>query len=98
AIARADDAVRNVQVHSGGEVGTGRIDVYQLGGKISIRSARRRPELHDKPAGYFDAPTERRRLEHQHVVARRERPLILAHPEVLAAALVGGAVEHQYSV
>ena len=38
AIARADDAVRNVQVHSGGEVGTGRIDVYQLGGEISITS------------------------------------------------------------
>src|SRR5262249_25602789 len=46
-------------------------------------------ELHHQPARDLHVLRERWRPEDEHVVARGEGPLVLAGPEVLAAALVG---------
>ena len=46
----------------------------------------------------FDVARERRRLEHQHVVAGRERPRVGAQPEIRPAPLVRRSLEHQRSL
>src|SRR6516164_149719 len=39
-VAGAHDAVGNVQVNSGREIGDGRVNIHQLGGEVRVRSAR----------------------------------------------------------
>ena len=90
AVARAHDAVADVQVDARGVVAARRIDVHQLGREVGVRAVGAGPQLHHQPARHFDVALERRRLEDQHVGARGERQRVGAEP-VLRACSAGPA-------
>src|SRR5262249_52370683 len=88
AVARADDAVADIEIYAGGEIAIGRIHVDQLRREVGVGPIRRRPQLDDQTARNFDVAFERRRLKDDYIRSRRERQRVGALPKVGAAALI----------